>query len=98
MTQHRSIHLFRKGLRLHDNPSLVGVLESSECVYPVFILDRAFMEGAMRIGVLRWRFILQVPRHKHSCPVRSYEVSSVCCGLLVVGSIRPDICPCYEEK
>ncbi|KAJ8412098.1 hypothetical protein AAFF_G00143650 [Aldrovandia affinis] len=56
---HRTIHLFRKGLRLHDNPSLVGALESSAVVYPVYVLDRAFLEGSMRIGALRWRFILQ---------------------------------------
>ncbi|TFK00652.1 Cryptochrome-1 [Platysternon megacephalum] len=27
---HRTIHLFRKGLRLHDNPTLLAALESSE--------------------------------------------------------------------
>ncbi|XP_035242993.1 cryptochrome circadian regulator 4 [Anguilla anguilla] len=56
---HRTIHLFRKGLRLHDNPSLVAALESSAAVYPVFVLDRAFLEGATRMGPLRWRFLLQ---------------------------------------
>ncbi|KAI1890741.1 hypothetical protein AGOR_G00156750 [Albula goreensis] len=56
---HRTIHLFRKGLRLHDNPSLVGALESSEVVYPVYVLDRAFLEGSMATGALRWRFLLQ---------------------------------------
>ncbi|XP_046881746.1 cryptochrome circadian regulator 4 [Hypomesus transpacificus] len=86
MTQHRSIHLFRKGLRLHDNPSLVGVLESSEFVYPVFILDRAFMEGAMRIGVLRWRFILQSLEDLHhrlqALGSRLYVVQGPCLGVL----------------
>lgn len=56
---HRTIHLFNKGLRLHDNPTLVAALESSSAVYPVFVLDRAFMEGSMRLGSLRWCFILQ---------------------------------------
>lgn len=56
---HRTIHMFNKGLRLHDNPTLVAALESSSAVYPVFVLDRAFMEGSMRVGSLRWRFILQ---------------------------------------
>ncbi|XP_036386825.1 cryptochrome circadian regulator 4 [Megalops cyprinoides] len=56
---HRTIHLFRKGLRLHDNPTLVAALESSEALYPVYVLDRAFLEGAMRMGALRWRFLLQ---------------------------------------
>ncbi|XP_062340842.1 cryptochrome circadian regulator 4 [Osmerus eperlanus] len=86
MTQHRSIHLFRKGLRLHDNPSLVGVLESSACVYPVFILDRGFMEGAMRIGVLRWRFILQSLEDLHNrlqaLGSRLYVVQGPCLGVL----------------
>ncbi|XP_062402129.1 cryptochrome circadian regulator 4 [Sardina pilchardus] len=56
---HRTIHLFNKGLRLHDNPTLVAALESSSAVYPVFVLDRHFVERSTRIGPLRWRFILQ---------------------------------------
>uniref|UniRef100_A0A8C9VX93 Cryptochrome circadian regulator 4 n=1 Tax=Scleropages formosus TaxID=113540 RepID=A0A8C9VX93_SCLFO len=56
---HKTIHLFRKGLRLHDNPSLVWALESSRVVYPVYVLDRIFLEGALRTGALRWRFLLQ---------------------------------------
>ncbi|KAM6044344.1 cryptochrome-2-like isoform 1-T2 [Chlamydotis macqueenii] len=56
---HRTIHLFRKGLRLHDNPTLLAALESSEAVYPVYILDREFMTSVMHIGALRWHFLLQ---------------------------------------
>ncbi|NXJ84835.1 CRY1 protein, partial [Trogon melanurus] len=56
---HRTIHLFRKGLRLHDNPTLLAALESSEVVYPVYILDRTFVTSAMHIGALRWHFLLQ---------------------------------------
>ncbi|KAL2090520.1 hypothetical protein ACEWY4_012783 [Coilia grayii] len=63
---HRTIHLFNKGLRLHDNPTLVAALESSAVVYPVFVLDRAFMEGSARMGALRWRFILQSLEDLHS--------------------------------
>ncbi|KAL7837009.1 hypothetical protein SRHO_G00267200 [Serrasalmus rhombeus] len=56
---HRTLHLFRKGLRLHDNPTLLGALESSSVVFLVYVLDRAFEEEAMRVGFLRWRFLLQ---------------------------------------
>ncbi|KAI2642964.1 Cryptochrome-1 [Labeo rohita] len=56
---HCTIHLFRKGLRLHDNPTLLGALACSSTLYPVYVLDRAFLEGAMRVGALRWHFILQ---------------------------------------
>ncbi|NXD88195.1 CRY1 protein, partial [Halcyon senegalensis] len=56
---HRTIHLFRKGLRLHDNPTLLAALESSEVLYPVYILDRKFMTSVMHIGPLRWHFLLQ---------------------------------------
>nr|AAH44385.1 Cry4 protein [Danio rerio] len=56
---HRTIHLFRKGLRLHDNPSLLGALASSSTLYPVYVLDRVFLQGAMHMGALRWRFLLQ---------------------------------------
>ncbi|XP_066559437.1 cryptochrome circadian regulator 4 [Amia ocellicauda] len=56
---HRTIHLFRKGLRLHDNPALLGALESSAVVYPVFALDRDFLQAGALTGGLRWRFLLQ---------------------------------------
>uniref|UniRef100_A0A8D0L628 Photolyase/cryptochrome alpha/beta domain-containing protein n=1 Tax=Sphenodon punctatus TaxID=8508 RepID=A0A8D0L628_SPHPU len=56
---HRTIHLFRKGLRLHDNPTLLAAVKSSEVVYPVYILDRKFLMSAMKIGALRWHFLLQ---------------------------------------
>ncbi|XP_066479285.1 cryptochrome-1-like [Tiliqua scincoides] len=56
---HRTIHLFRKGLRLHDNPTLLAALKSSEVVYPVYILDRKFLTSAVKMGTLRWHFLLQ---------------------------------------
>ncbi|XP_026119844.1 cryptochrome-1-like [Carassius auratus] len=56
---HRTIHLFRKGLRLHDNPTLLGALASSSALFPVYVLDRTFLEGVMGLGPPRWRFILQ---------------------------------------
>ncbi|XP_065099240.1 cryptochrome circadian regulator 4 isoform X2 [Paramisgurnus dabryanus] len=52
---HRTIHLFRKGLRLHDNPTLLAALEFSSALYPVYVLD---LEAKL-LGALRWRFILQ---------------------------------------
>ncbi|XP_051551172.1 cryptochrome circadian regulator 4 [Myxocyprinus asiaticus] len=55
----RTIHVFRKGLRLHDNPTLLGALASSSALFPVYVLDREFMQRVMRVGALRWRFILQ---------------------------------------
>lgn len=56
---HRTLHLFRKGLRLHDNPTLLTAVESSAVLYPVFILDWAFEGADKRVGLLRWRFLLQ---------------------------------------
>ena len=34
-----SIHWFRHGLRLHDNPALLESLKNSGDFYPVFIFD-----------------------------------------------------------
>ncbi|XP_077081934.1 cryptochrome circadian regulator 4 isoform X2 [Siphateles boraxobius] len=56
---HRTIHLFRKGLRLHDNPGLQGALASSAALFPVFVLDRALLEETTPVSSTRWRFILQ---------------------------------------
>ncbi|KAM4701117.1 cryptochrome-1-like [Discoglossus pictus] len=62
---HRTIHIFRKGLRLHDNPTLVAALESSNVVYPVYILDKTFMSSHMNIGENRWNFIIQSIENLH---------------------------------
>ncbi|OCT94322.1 cryptochrome-1 isoform X2 [Xenopus laevis] len=56
---HRTIHIFRKGLRLHDNPTLVAALETSDIIYPVYILDKNFMTSSSVIGSKRWNFLLQ---------------------------------------
>ncbi|XP_068020794.1 cryptochrome-1-like isoform X2 [Melanerpes formicivorus] len=56
---HRSIHLFRKGLRLHDHPALLAALQSSQLLYPLYILDQQFLSSVMRMGALRWHFLLQ---------------------------------------
>lgn len=52
------VHWFRKGLRLHDNPSLVNAIESQLELYPVFILDPWFVKNA-KVGPNRWRFLQQ---------------------------------------
>nr|DBA34035.1 TPA: hypothetical protein GDO54_001641 [Pyxicephalus adspersus] len=56
---HRTIHIFRKGLRLHDNPTLVAALESSDVIFPVYILDKSFMTSIIVIGCNRWNFLLE---------------------------------------
>ena len=53
-----SIHWFRKGLRLHDNPALLFALEHSSRVFPVFVLDPHFAKPSM-VGVNRYAFLLQ---------------------------------------
>jgi cryptochrome len=53
-----SLHWFRKGLRLHDNPALVEACKGAKQVYPVFVLDPHFAHGE-KVGVLRYRFLLQ---------------------------------------
>ena len=53
-----SIHWFRKGLRLHDNPALLAACDGVTKLYPVFILDPWFVEHA-RVGINRWRFLIE---------------------------------------
>lgn len=70
---HHSIHLFRKGLRLHDHPALLAALRSSCRLYPLYILDLEFISCAMRMGPLRWHFLLQSLEdlHRSLCRVGS---------------------------
>jgi cryptochrome len=52
----KSIHWFRKGLRVHDNPALLKACEGSE-LYPVFVLDPWFTVG--KVGANRFNFLLE---------------------------------------
>nr|XP_015198002.1 PREDICTED: cryptochrome-1-like isoform X1 [Lepisosteus oculatus] len=53
-----SIHWFRKGLRLHDNPALKEAIRGASTVRCVYFLDPWFA-GSSNLGVNRWRFLLQ---------------------------------------
>ncbi|XP_074501301.1 cryptochrome-1-like [Sebastes fasciatus] len=53
-----SIHWFRKGLRLHDNPALLQAVRGAGTVRCVYFLDPWFA-GSSNVGVNRWRFLLQ---------------------------------------
>uniref|UniRef100_W5NBN8 Cryptochrome circadian regulator 2 n=1 Tax=Lepisosteus oculatus TaxID=7918 RepID=W5NBN8_LEPOC len=53
-----SVHWFRKGLRLHDNPALQEALNISDTVRCVYILDPWFAASA-NVGINRWRFLLE---------------------------------------
>lgn len=53
-----SIHWFRKGLRLHDNPALVEACRNSEKIYPVFVIDPWFAKPDI-VGINRYAFLLQ---------------------------------------
>ncbi|KPP73585.1 hypothetical protein Z043_107315 [Scleropages formosus] len=53
-----TIHWFRKGLRLHDNPSLKESIQGADTVRCVYILDPWFA-GSSNVGISRWRFLLQ---------------------------------------
>ncbi|XP_028129721.2 cryptochrome-1-like [Diabrotica virgifera virgifera] len=53
-----TVHWFRKGLRLHDNPSLKEGLKGAKTFRCVFVLDPWFA-GSSSVGINKWRFLLQ---------------------------------------
>ena len=53
-----SLFWFRKGLRLHDNPSLWAAIKDAKSLYAVFVLDPWFLKPE-RVGVNRLNFLLQ---------------------------------------
>ncbi|KAL2089063.1 hypothetical protein ACEWY4_015962 [Coilia grayii] len=53
-----SVHWFRKGLRLHDNPALQEALDGADTVRCVYVLDPWFA-GSANVGFNRWRFLLE---------------------------------------
>lgn len=52
------VHWFRKGLRLHDNPSLREGLRGCSTYRCVFILDPWFA-GSSNVDINKWRFLLE---------------------------------------
>nr|VAX58685.1 cryptochrome circadian regulator 1bb [Squalius pyrenaicus] len=58
MSSINSVHWFRKGLRLHDNPALLEALRGAQSLRCVYFLDPWFA-GASNLGVNSWRFLLQ---------------------------------------
>ncbi|XP_068629221.1 cryptochrome-1-like [Battus philenor] len=52
------VHWFRKGLRLHDNPSLRDGLVDAVTFRCVFIIDPWFASSS-NVGINKWRFLLQ---------------------------------------
>ena len=54
----KSLFWFRKGLRLHDNPSLWAAIKDAKNLYPVFVLDPWFLKPEV-VGVNRLNFLLQ---------------------------------------
>lgn len=59
MAPPNSIHWFRKGLRLHDNPALVEAVRGAGTVRCVYFLDPWFA-GSSNLGVNRWRWVQHV--------------------------------------
>nr|XP_054368329.1 cryptochrome-2 [Mirounga angustirostris] len=55
-----SVHWFRKGLRLHDNPALLAAVRGARCVRCVYILDPWFAASSS-VGINRWRSTMPVP-------------------------------------
>jgi cryptochrome len=53
-----TIHWFRKGLRIHDNPALLRAIDGADVVFPLFIIDPHFADPG-RVGVNRYRFLLE---------------------------------------
>ncbi|XP_067056147.1 cryptochrome-1-like [Acropora muricata] len=55
---HNTIHWFRKGLRLHDNQSLMEACETSVTLRPVFFIDPDYVKHG-NMGFNRWRFLIE---------------------------------------
>lgn len=51
-----TVHWFRKGLRLHDNPSLTDGLAGASTFRCVFVLDPWFA-GSTNVSINKWRFV-----------------------------------------
>lgn len=57
--KHATIHWFRKGLRIHDNPALLHAVTTSKTLYPVFIWDETFFSVNEILGRKRIEFLFR---------------------------------------
>jgi cryptochrome len=85
-----SIHWFRKGLRLHDNPALMAACKLGP-TYPVFVMDPYFAKPDI-IGVNRYSFFLESLRNL-DCNLRS-----IGSRLFVLKGRPEEQIPLYAQK
>jgi len=57
--KHVTIHWFKKGLRLHDNPALLHAVSTSKKLYPLFIWDEKFINLNENLGQNRLLFLFR---------------------------------------
>ncbi|XP_055698934.1 cryptochrome-1 isoform X2 [Phlebotomus papatasi] len=58
LREKHTVHWFRKGLRLHDNPALLSGITGAVTFRCVFVIDPWFA-GSSNVGINKWRFLLQ---------------------------------------
>lgn len=54
-----TVHWFRRGLRLHDNPALREGLKNAKTFRCVFIIDPWFA-GTSNVGINKWRYVTTI--------------------------------------
>ncbi|KAG1970170.1 cryptochrome-1 [Pimephales promelas] len=86
-----SVHWFRKGLRLHDNPALIAALKDCRHIYPLFLLDPWYSTNT-RIGINRWRFLMEALKDLDS------SLKKLNSRLFVVSGPPTEVLPKLFEK
>lgn len=82
-----SVHWFRKGLRLHDNPALQEALSGADSLRCIYILDPWFA-GAANVGINRWRSVSARGFHTSTTLIWGL-LGCVALGFGVLASLRP---------
>lgn len=72
------VHWFRKGLRLHDNPSLLRGLEGATTLRCVFVIDPWFA-GSSNVGINKWRWVERTPPYGAQNHIHIYDAKHVHC-------------------
>mmetsp|Transcript_7057 Transcript_7057/g.8129 ORF Transcript_7057/g.8129 Transcript_7057/m.8129 type:complete len:524 (-) Transcript_7057:659-2230(-) len=85
----RTLHWFRKGLRLKDNKALLSGLQTNpESFFPVFILDK-WHSNKKNVGSIRFRFILESLQDLD----RNLKKQGCSCGLLIFEGEPEELLP-----
>ena len=98
--ERHTVHWFRKGLRLHDNPAICEGLKGAVTFRCIFVIDPWFA-GSSNVGINKWRWVFDVVLFLTLTNIMIWlrNVKLTICLLFVAMNMRPGgLLRCHTER